>query len=68
MDERDFDENNKANVNLRSEKMRHIIGDIPPVLVRTGTVIILAVIVILAIAMTVIKIDGVPLTEKIFRL
>ena len=45
MENKDFD-----NIELRSEKVRHIIGIVPPRLVRTGTVIISLVVVALAIA------------------
>ena len=45
MENKDF-----GNIELRSEKVRHIIGIVPPRLVRTGTVIISLVVVALAIA------------------
>ena len=45
MENKDFD-----NIELRSEKVRHIIGIVPPRLVRTGTVVITFVVVALAIA------------------
>ena len=34
---------NDENIELRSEKIRHIIGEIPPKLVKLGTAIIVAV-------------------------
>lgn len=40
---------NKDNIELRSEKVRHIIGRIPPLLIRMGT----AVVAIIMIAMSV---------------
>ena len=45
MENKNFD-----NIELRSEKVRHIIGIVPPRLVRTGTVVITFVVVALAIA------------------
>lgn len=44
-------ENNNGQIELRSEKVRHIIGEIPPVLVRCGIAII---VVIFAILLTVV--------------
>lgn len=45
-------DNNKEidNIELRSGKVRHIIGKVPPRLVRTGTVIITLVVIALGIA------------------
>lgn len=45
MEEKEFD-----NIELRSEKVRHIIGIVPPRLVRMGTVVITLVVVFLAVA------------------
>ena len=46
----DMENKNFDNIELRSEKVRHIIGIVPPRLVRTGTVVITFVVVALAIA------------------
>lgn len=44
-------DNNKAdNIELRSEKVRHVIEKVPPRLVRTGTAIITLVVIALGIA------------------
>ncbi len=37
------------NIELRSEKVRNVIGEVPPRLVRIGTVIITIVVLILAV-------------------
>lgn len=57
----------KDNIELRSEKTRHIIGEIPPKLVRMGTVIIVAVCVLLGICLWAVKIDGESLFSLIFK-
>ncbi len=41
---------NTDNIELRSEKVRHIIGKVPPVLVRTGTIIITLVVIAFGVA------------------
>ena len=61
-----MDENN--NLELRSEKIRNIIGEIPPRLVRTGTAVIMAVVVIVAVCAWLVKIDGKPFLSLIFRI
>lgn len=61
-----MDENN--NLELRSEKIRNIIGEIPPRLVRTGTAVIMAVVVIVALRAWLVKIDGKPFLSLIFRI
>ena len=38
------------NIELRSEKVRHIIGKVPPLLVRTGTVVVTLIVIALSIA------------------
>ena len=43
------------NIELRSEKVRHIIGKVPPVLVRTGTFIITILVIALAVAFYTIR-------------
>ena len=51
-------DNNKKdidNIELRSEKVRHIIGQVPPALVRTGTMVISLVVIALAIAFYTIR-------------
>lgn len=57
----------KDNIELRSEKIRHIIGEIPLKLVRMGTVIIVAVCVLLGICLWAAKIDGESLFSLIFK-
>lgn len=39
--------NKNSDMELRSEKVRNLLGEIPPVLVRWGTVIIVAIFLIL---------------------
>lgn len=41
------DNYNKPNIELRSEKVRKLLGEIPPNLVRWGTAIIVVILVIL---------------------
>ena len=51
-------DNNKKdidNIELRSEKVRHIIGQVPPALVRTGTMVITLVVIALALAFYTIR-------------
>lgn len=43
------------NIELRSEKVRQIIGKVPPVLVRTGTFIITILVIALAVAFYTIR-------------
>ena len=45
-----MENNDIDNIELRSEKVRHIIGKVPPVLVRTGTFIITIIVIALAVA------------------
>ena len=50
-------DNNKKdidNIELRSEKVRHIIGQVPPALVRTGTMVITLVVIALVVAFYII--------------
>ena len=47
--------NDMDNIELRSEKVRHIIGQVPPALVRTGTMVITLVVIALAIAFYTIR-------------
>lgn len=58
----------KENIELRSEKMRHIIGEIPPRLVRVGTGVIVAVCALLAVCLWLVRIDGERLFSLIFRM
>ena len=51
----DSNKNDIDNIELRSEKVRHIIGQVPPALVRTGTMVITLVIIVLAIAFYTIR-------------
>ena len=46
----DNNKNETDNIELRSEKVRHIIGQVPPALVRTGTMVITLVVIALAVA------------------
>ncbi|EGN56436.1 hypothetical protein PRBRB14_08440 [Hallella multisaccharivorax DSM 17128] len=43
------------NIELRSEKVRHIIGKVPPLLVRTGTVVVTLIVIALAVAFYTIR-------------
>ena len=47
--------NETDNIELRSEKVRHIIGQVPPALVRTGTMVITLVVIALAVAFYIIR-------------
>ena len=47
--------NESENIELRSEKVRHIIGQVPPTLVRTGTVVVTLVVIALAVAFYTIR-------------
>ena len=47
--------NELENIELRSEKVRHIIGQVPPALVRTGTLVITLVVIALAVAFYTIR-------------
>ena len=51
----DNNKNDIDNIELRSEKVRHIIGQVPPDLVRTGTLIITLVVIALAVAFYTIR-------------
>ena len=51
----DSNKNDIDNIELRSEKVRHIIGQVPPALVRTGTIVITLVVIALAIAFYTIR-------------
>ena len=42
-----MDKKRPSDIELRSEKVRNLLGEIPPLLVRWGTVIIVAVFLIL---------------------
>ena len=37
------------NIELRSEKVRRVIGEVPPLIVRMGTVIITIIVIVLAV-------------------
>ena len=47
--------NETDNIELRSEKVRHIIGQVPPTLVRTSTMVITLVVIALAVAFYIIR-------------
>ena len=51
----DNNQNDMDNIELRSEKVRHIIGQVPPALVRTGTMVITLVVITLALAFYTIR-------------
>ena len=51
----DNNKNDIDNIELRSEKVRHIIGQVPPALVRIGTMVITLVVIALAIAFYTIR-------------
>lgn len=51
----DNNKNDIDNIELRSEKVRHIIGQVPPALVRTGTMVISLVVIALAVAFYTIR-------------
>ena len=51
----DNNKNETDNIELRSEKVRHIIGQVPPALVRTGTMVITLVVIALAVAFYIIR-------------
>ena len=51
----DNNKNDIDNIELRSEKVRHIIGQVPPSLVRTGTMVITLVVIALVIASYTIR-------------
>ncbi len=44
------EERESDNIELRSEKVRNIIGKVPPRLVRVGTVVITIIVLALAVA------------------
>jgi hypothetical protein len=48
-------EANKDNIELRSEKVRNIIGQMPPFLIRWGNTIIFVILLLLAIAVSIAK-------------
>ncbi len=58
----------KDNVELRSEKMRHIIGEIPPKLIRLGTAITVAVCILIGACLWFVKINGERLFSLIFKI
>ena len=51
----DNNKNDIDNIELRSEKVRHIIGQVPPTLVRIGTTVITLVVIALAVAFYTIR-------------
>ncbi|MDD6517410.1 MAG: hypothetical protein PUF63_05755 [Prevotella sp.] len=51
----DNNKNDIDNIELRSEKVRHIIGQVPPALVRTGTMVISLVVIALAVVFYTIR-------------
>ena len=51
----DNNKNETDKIELRSEKVRHIIGQVPPTLMRTGTMVITLVVIALAVAFYIIR-------------
>lgn len=51
----DNNKNDIDNIELRSEKVRYIIGQVPPTLVRIGTTVITLVVIALAVAFYTIR-------------
>lgn len=43
------EEKETDNIELRSEKVRRVIGEVPPLIVRMGTVIITIIVIVLAV-------------------
>ncbi len=58
---------NDENIELRSEKIRHIIGEIPPKLVKLSAAVIVAVCLLVFACMWLVKIDGKRLFLLIFK-
>lgn len=61
-------ENTQSHIELRSEKVRNIIGEIPPVLVRCGIVIIVVIFAVLLAIVLCVKYpygDGKTILEHI---
>ena len=54
-------------IELGSENARRFIGEVPPLLVRTGTVIITVILTGFLLAVTLIDIDGVPLWRLVIN-
>jgi hypothetical protein len=50
-----MEEKESDNIELRSEKVRHIIGEVPPLIVRAGTVVITIAIIVLAVVFYIIN-------------
>ena len=50
-----MENNDIDNIELRSEKVRHIIGKVPPLLVRTGTVVVTLIVIALTVAFYTIR-------------
>jgi hypothetical protein len=48
-------EANQDKIELRSEKVRNIIGQMPPFLIRWGNTILLVILIILSITVYIIK-------------
>lgn len=42
-------ERESDNIELRSKKVRRVIGEVPPLIVRMGTVIITIIVIVLAV-------------------
>lgn len=57
----------KSKLELRSERVRNIIGDVPPELTRTGTAVILLIVVVVIVVFCDIKIDGKNLWFWMFK-
>ena len=59
-------EKEDSRLELRSEKVRNIIGEIPPKLIRTGTAVTLLIVAAMIVALLEIHIDGKSLWQVIF--
>ncbi len=67
MEQKHDTERGKEDVELRSENTRRFVGEIPPVLVRTGTVIISFIVVLFALATLLVKYKGEYLWAILFH-
>lgn len=59
-------EKEDSRLELRSEKVRNIIGEIPPKLIRIGTAVTLLIVAAMIVALLEIHIDGKSLWQVIF--
>lgn len=59
-------EKEDSRLELRSEKVRNIIGEIPPKLIRIGTAVTLLIVAAMIVALLEIHIDGKSLWQVLF--